>query len=255
MAKMLRFRRRLDGLIPLDAALDALGDGGSMGRRWADVPLEQVVGSAARSVDFDVDFRPLGRHLEDRLDRVRAILAAGEPLPPIELVQLGDLYFVADGHHRVAAAREFGQLVIAARVLRICTIAYGMACLRHADLGSKAAERAFLDRVPLPDDVRRDLWLDRPADWMRLADAAEAWGYRHAAVHGRPMDRPALAASWWETEVRPVLDRSRATGAGSALRDVELYATALAIRDRDGLSAWPSDLADRIGQERLGAGH
>ena len=241
-----RTRRSDGGLIPFDVALDALGDGGSMGRVATDVSLQQVVGSVARWEDFDLDFRPRRRHLDSRLRGVQAARAAGEPLPPVELVRLGDLYFVADGHHRIAAARAAGQLMIGARVLQICTVAYGMACLRLAHFGSKAAERSFLDRVPLPDDVRRDLWLDRPADWIRMADAAEAWGYQHALAHGRPMDRPELAMTWWNDEVRPVLDRLRSAGAGLNLRDVELYATAIAVRDRDGLSEWPNDLDRRV---------
>jgi hypothetical protein len=225
-----RRRRGRSALMPLDAALLALGDGGSMGRRLVDVPVVQIVGSVSRHDDFDAEFRPRHRHLADRLERVRSAVAAGEALPPVELIELGDLYFVADGHHRVAAAREAGQLMIGARVLHICTIAYGMACLRLAHLRSKAAEREFLLRVPLPDPIRRDLWLDRPADWLRLADAAEAWGYRHALAHGRPMDRATLARTWWTDEVEPVLDRLRAEGTGVDLRDVELYATALAER-------------------------
>ncbi len=234
------------GLMPLDAALTALGDGGSMGRRTDDVPVANVVGSVGRSDDFDADFRPLGKHLARRLQWVTSAHAAGEILPPVELVQLGDLYFVVDGHHRVAAARGSGQLVVTARVLQICTTAFGMACMRLVHLASKAAERAFLDRIPLPDDVRRDLWLDRPEDWMRLADAAEAWGFEYAVAHGRPMDRPALARSWWRDEVQPVLEQVRATGAGLDLRDVELYATALVVRDRQGLSSWPDDLDQRM---------
>ena len=203
-----------------------------MGRRHADVPLAQIVGSVSRHGDFDADFQPLHRHLSGRLDRIRSAVASGEHLPPVELIQLGGLHFVADGHHRVAAAREAGQLVIGARVLTICTVAYGMACLRLAHLRSKAAEREFLLRVPLPDDVRRDLWLDCPEDWMRLADAAEAWGYRHALAHGRPMDRATLAMTWWHDEVQQVLEQLRSSGVGLDLRDVELYSTALADPER-----------------------
>lgn len=234
--------------MPLDAALEALGDGGSMGRRTATVPLDQVVGSAGRPDDFDADFRPTSRHLRERLQRIQLARQAGHHLPPVDLIQLGELYFVVDGHHRIAAARTAGQLLIDAHVVHICTIAYGMACLRLADLGSKSAERSFLERIPLPDDLRRDLWLDRPVDWMRLATAAESWGYRRLLEVGRPMDRSELAEDWWRHEVVPVLDRLRTCGVGLDLRDVELYATAIAVRDREGLTDWPEDLSVRMQQ-------
>jgi ParB-like chromosome segregation protein Spo0J len=29
----------------------------------------------------------------------------GVTLPPVELIQVGDTYFVVDGHHRISAAR------------------------------------------------------------------------------------------------------------------------------------------------------
>ena len=120
-----------------------------------------------------------------------------------------------------------------------------MSCLRTAHLPSKAAERRFLERVPLPDDLRRDLWLDEPADWARLADSAEAWAYRTRSGRPQSLTAPALAAAWWCEEVIPVLDRVR-VGAAPGLRDVQLYVTALAVRDRLGSLDWPDDLAERV---------
>lgn len=40
----------------------------------------------------------------------------GKALPPVRLVQVGDLYFVRDGHHRISVARALGQQDIKARV-------------------------------------------------------------------------------------------------------------------------------------------
>jgi hypothetical protein len=37
-------------------------------------------------------------------------------LPPVELIQVGDLYFVRDGHHRISVARAVGQRYIEAEV-------------------------------------------------------------------------------------------------------------------------------------------
>jgi hypothetical protein len=39
-----------------------------------------------------------------------------EGLPPVELVQVGDVYFVRDEHHRISVARTLGQLDIEAEV-------------------------------------------------------------------------------------------------------------------------------------------
>lgn len=231
--------------MPLTDALAALGGNGTMGRRQDIVPLTAVVGSASRAVDFDADFQLTNPALRQRREGVSAMLRAGGPPPPVDLVQLGELYFVLDGHHRVSAAKSLGWDSLPARVIRMCTVAYAMCCLRTAHLPSKAAERRFLERVPLPDDVRRDLWLDEPADWARLADSAEAWAYRTRGSRPASLTAPELAAAWWREEVMPLLDRLR-SGTAPGLRDVQLYVTALAARDRLGSLAWPEDLAERV---------
>jgi len=226
--------RRPDALIPLDDALAALGGNGVMERGPAEVPLAQVAGTSARVDDFDAEFRLRNRRLRDRWTRVAGAMAGGD-LPPVELIQLGSLYFVVDGHHRVSVARSLGRATIAANVQRICTIAFGMACIRAAHLPNKAAERRFLERVPLPDAVREDLWLDQPVEWDHLADAAEAWGFRQSLAGRRVTGRAELAAGWWAEEVGPVLARARAAGVGVGRRDVELY---VSLRARQ-WQAWP----------------
>ena len=241
-----RTRRAANGLVPLDEALAAFGRSDVMGERHDEVPVAQVVGTVARSGDFDVDFRLRNRKLADRWRQVAGVMANGAE-PPVELIQLGELYFVVDGHHRVSVARELGRATVTARVLRICTVAYAMGCLRLAHLPSKAAERRFLERVPLPEEVRTKLWLDEPADWARLADAVEAWGFRQSLTGRRLTDREELAGVWWAEEVTPVLGRLREVGIRVDLRDVQLDALALAARDRHGWSAWPTEAADLRG--------
>jgi hypothetical protein len=195
-------------ILPLDETIDALGRAGEepVGRR--EVALDAVVGTVARVGDFDRRFRPVNRHLRDRW---HAVAAAERDLPPVALVQLGELYFVEDGHHRVSVARARGASTIRARVHRICTVACANRCLTIADLPAKSAERMFLERVPLPDDVRVGLRLLSPREWSELADAAEQWG---ATTRDRALaaDRCRLAQQWWEHEVLPVVDELRCRG-------------------------------------------
>lgn len=246
LARVRPRERRGDRLVRLEDALAALGHAGEIGRRCDEVPVEQIVGSAERPGDFDADFRLINPALAQRWDAVARLVRSGQA-PPVQLVQLGDLYFVVDGHHRVSVARHDGHAVVSAQVRRISTVAYAMACLRAEHLASKNAERSFLQRVPLPDRVRRQLWLDRPADWLRLADAAEAWALRcmqRPDIDG--LDRHGLADAWWRQEVEPMLERLRAAGIGLELRDVQLYVAALAVRDGLGVSSWPDDLAEHM---------
>src|SRR5688572_16777470 len=68
------------------------------------VPISRIQGSLNRTNDFDADFRPLTTHTSARLKGIIQHMRAGRSLPPIELVQINDIYYVRDGHHRIAAA-------------------------------------------------------------------------------------------------------------------------------------------------------
>lgn len=80
------------------------------------VPIAQIQGSEGRSEDFDVDFRPLKGYNKERWVDIAVARSVDKPLPPVELVQINDLYFVRDGHHRVSVAKVDGQLEIEAQV-------------------------------------------------------------------------------------------------------------------------------------------
>jgi hypothetical protein len=81
------------------------------------VPLSQIRGSEGRSDDFDCDFNPLQAHHKACWLNIATARQRGKALPPVELVQVGDIYFVLDGHHRISVARAMGQSDIEARVM------------------------------------------------------------------------------------------------------------------------------------------
>jgi hypothetical protein len=83
------------------------------------VPLARIQGTEQRCRDFDVEFRPLQEHTRERWLRIAMAHEAGHPLPPVDLVQVGELYYVRDGHHRVSVARALGQRFIDAAVVRV----------------------------------------------------------------------------------------------------------------------------------------
>jgi uncharacterized ParB-like nuclease family protein len=41
----------------------------------------------------------------------------GKSLPPVKLYQIKDEYYVLDGNHRIAAAKEFGRSEIMAKIV------------------------------------------------------------------------------------------------------------------------------------------
>ncbi len=80
------------------------------------VPICQISGSQGRSYDFDCDFNPLQDHTKIRWLGIATARKRGKVLPPVELIQVGDLYFVQDGHHRISVAQALGQRDIEAQV-------------------------------------------------------------------------------------------------------------------------------------------
>ena len=81
------------------------------------IAIEKIVGSESRVHDFDNHFRPLVNHTRDRWVSIAIARHQGINLPPVELIQVGEEYFVRDGHHRVSVAKTFGQATIEAQVL------------------------------------------------------------------------------------------------------------------------------------------
>jgi len=81
------------------------------------VPVDQIVGSVGRYRDFDGTFS-LKSHLpRERLDKIRQAMLAGKSLPPVDLYQIKDEFYVLDGNHRIAAAKGLGRSEIAARIV------------------------------------------------------------------------------------------------------------------------------------------
>ncbi|NJN96473.1 MAG: hypothetical protein HC875_21390 [Anaerolineales bacterium] len=80
------------------------------------MPLSQIRGSQGRCLDFDRHFYPRCDHLKSRWLAVATAQQMGAALPPVELIQVGEIYFVRDGHHRISVAKALGQLEINAQV-------------------------------------------------------------------------------------------------------------------------------------------
>jgi hypothetical protein len=51
-----------------------------------------------------------------RWKRIDRAFQRGEDLPPVELYEIGDSYFVSDGHHRVSVVRFHGVPTVEAVV-------------------------------------------------------------------------------------------------------------------------------------------
>lgn len=80
------------------------------------VPICEIRGSEGRSGDFDAKFRPLHDWTRGRWLSIATARLMGVTMPPVKLIQVGDTYYVRDGHHRISVARAMGQEWIEAEV-------------------------------------------------------------------------------------------------------------------------------------------
>ena len=87
------------------------------------VDLDRIVGTMRHPSQNTADFLPLphlrGQNWRGRWQRIDRAMDRLERLPPIDLLQVGDDYYVADGHNRVAAGRQAGALEIDADVTQL----------------------------------------------------------------------------------------------------------------------------------------
>jgi hypothetical protein len=87
------------------------------------VPLDAIVGTMRHPSQNSADFKPLpqlrGENWRGRWQRITRATDLLATLPPVDLVQVGEDYYVADGHNRVAAARRNGAVEIDADVTQL----------------------------------------------------------------------------------------------------------------------------------------
>ncbi len=176
------------------------------------IPLDAIVGSVDRMRDFDRRFRPTSTRSRQRWERLARASRTGEEIPPIDVYQVGDYYFVRDGHHRVSVARSMGVKVIEARVTVIDTFLRPVGIGGREDLERKHWRRIMLERVPFTGEARAAVAVDDATDYGIIAETVEAWATRTMHAEGAYMDKKTMAERWYAEEFVPVLEMIEEAG-------------------------------------------
>ncbi|MGD2272682.1 MAG: Lrp/AsnC ligand binding domain-containing protein [Desulfobacterales bacterium] len=159
------------------------------------VPLERIVGSVGRYHDFDNKFRLLPHLPSERLEKIKKALRHGTPLPPVELYQIKDEYYVLDGNHRIAAAKEFGFSDIQARILEF---------IPSKDTLENVVYR---EKIEFRDKTK----LTFPIDLTEIGQYARLLNQIHKHQKFLAKERQAVvsvenaAADWYKTIYRPLV--------------------------------------------------
>ncbi len=83
------------------------------------IPINLIVGSEGRYKDFDNHFFPKSSFLRKRWEHIDLAHLTDVPLPAISVYEVGGLYFVRDGNHRVSVAKTRGVETIDAEVVSL----------------------------------------------------------------------------------------------------------------------------------------
>ncbi len=83
------------------------------------VPISLITGSEGRYQDFNRFFLPRRQHLRGRWVRVDMAHYQQINLPVVQLYEIGGVYFVRDGNHRVSVAKAQGVEFIDAEVIAL----------------------------------------------------------------------------------------------------------------------------------------
>jgi hypothetical protein len=164
------------------------------------IPVNRIVGSVDRAVDFDRFFRPRKRgDLHQRLKSLRQAFA-DRPIPPISVYEASDLYFVSDGHHRVALAREDGAEFIDAEVTAIrlsnaLTPDVDLLQLIHTQQHLQFMQRTELAKT----HPELTIEFSRPIGYWELTDLIEAYAYEMSTKRGEFVGMPEATAAWVNT--------------------------------------------------------
>ncbi len=86
------------------------------------VEVDRIVGSEGRYRDFNRHFLPRKEFLRSRWTSIDMAHYNDVILPPVRIYEVGGVYFVRDGNHRVSVARIRGQTMIDAEVSRLDTV-------------------------------------------------------------------------------------------------------------------------------------
>ena len=114
-----------------------------------EIPVNSIIGSVNRYQDFMRDFLP-GKNID--VERWSNVSRANQELiglPPIEVYQIGEVYFVIDGNHRVSVAKQLGATEIEAYVTELQSRVPLTADVRPEELVLKAEYTKFLENTNL----------------------------------------------------------------------------------------------------------
>src|SRR5688500_1094208 len=176
-----------------------------------DIPLDKIRGSVGRYRDFNSSFLPRKNDMQERWSRVYAMANGMMGLPPIDVYQVGDVYFVRDGNHRVSVSKEMGARTIQAHVTELSSPVPFYAGMSDREIDEASAYATFLEETGL-SRTRMHHQSIRLSDATRYPDLMNILMIHReimARVKGTPVSLDHAAADWYDNVYRPAITLMR----------------------------------------------
>jgi uncharacterized ParB-like nuclease family protein len=202
--------RRPNTLLPYDELERKLPTTGQRDRGVQTIELDQIAGSVGRYRDFDRAFLPTQRHTRDRWINIDKAHHSQAKLPPIDVYQIGDVYFVKDGNHRVSVAKERGQAYIDAYVVQIDS-PIEITPDTDLDMVIRQIEKVEFFRSTHLDILRpgNRLRLTLPGQYEKLLEHIHVHRWYLGIENQREMAWDEAVQSWYDTVYMPIVNYIR----------------------------------------------
>ncbi|MFV2000893.1 MAG: hypothetical protein ACC654_11070 [Acidimicrobiia bacterium] len=173
------------------------------------IEVDKIVGTVDRSDEFDRDFLPRSPQTRERWERLeRAFPSLG--FPPISVYRINDVYFVIDGNHRVALAKQRRAEFIDAEVTEIHTNIEIDEDIDFEKIIYLEQARHFMQQSGLERSrpmARIDF--SRPQGFAELLDVVKAHGYDLMMEQGKVLQPHEIAADWYDRIYLPAVEAIR----------------------------------------------
>ncbi len=176
------------------------------------IPVSRIVGTLGRTGDFDREFLPRRGDIQSRWERVERAFDQGD-FPPITVFELDGSYFIVDGHHRVAVARQRRIDYIDAEITRLRS---RWPLPPDADLGRIIMEeqrQQFMEESGL-ERARPEVRIEfsRPQGYIELLEQIKVHGYNVMMQRGEMLTPQEIAADWYDRVYLPTAEAIKREG-------------------------------------------
>jgi len=173
------------------------------------VPIEKIIGSEGRYKDFTSAFLPKRDFIRGRWESVDRAHLSDVILPAIKLYEIGGVYFVRDGNHRVSVARMQGVEAIDAEVIELDSEIEMQPGMTVHDLKNAVVEyekqKVFsdtqLDSIIPPEEIV----FSETGRYVEMLRHIQ--GHKYFLNQGRKTEIEFLqaAASWYNNLYKPII--------------------------------------------------